>query len=64
MTENEDYLYSMINDYADDLSELSRQLDNLKFHIKTFITEVKHHKNNGHNEISADWILEYLQLRI
>lgn len=56
---NEDYLYNVINDYADSMSDLSQELENLRLHLKNFIEEVKNHKANGHNELAASWILEY-----
>jgi hypothetical protein len=52
-------LESINNDLYDSTSDLSRELDDLKCHIKNFIDEVKHHKDNGHKQLSTEWILSY-----
>ncbi len=34
---------------------------NMQYKIKDLIAETQHHKDNGHNELHTDWILNNLK---
>jgi hypothetical protein len=43
------------------LKEPNNDLNELSTKLKNFITQVKAHHYNGHNELSVIWILNYFK---